>query len=136
MSEPTPRPWRLDAYAVLDPGGFDIVGVCSNSHGPSLEDAAHIVKCVNMHDELVAACKAALSEYEPIEIGEFQGVTIKGQMTDAKDAACKDAEYEAAMRIRVLRDQLKPRLDNIEAMGRALLAIKAIVDERPAEATT
>ena len=59
MTEPTKRPWRLDTYAVLEPGGFDIVGVCSNNHGPSLEDAELIVLCVNMHAGFVAACKRA-----------------------------------------------------------------------------
>lgn len=57
----TPTPWRvkhsgLDAYIVGGPENFP----CANmpGQGPTSEaNAAHIVKCVNAHDELVATLK-------------------------------------------------------------------------------
>lgn len=59
MSKPTPRPWRVEqeenepTFVVAEHG--EIAKVYS-SH----DNAAHLVKCVNMHEELLEALKLAL----------------------------------------------------------------------------
>lgn len=77
-NKPTPRPWRLgtQGYGLKNPKGEWVSEPCYSifandetpSTGPSSicttreSDAAHIVKCVNMHDELVGLVKALRAE--------------------------------------------------------------------------
>lgn len=58
----TPTPWKIENWH----GDTQIIGpegslICIDTTyypvAPSEEDMAHIVKCVNMHDELVEALK-------------------------------------------------------------------------------
>lgn len=71
----TPTPWELDDdgdgdYKIISEEGH-LIAVETGYYpiAPSIEDAAHIVKCVNMHDELVEVIERLL----PIaEDGEFQ----------------------------------------------------------------
>jgi hypothetical protein len=60
----TPGPWRYDPYE----GSYQsaIIGECYQIATVSYDDwdhsnAAFIVRAVNAHDDLLAACKAALS---------------------------------------------------------------------------
>lgn len=71
----TPTPWDFEEseYSVIiTRGGFSI-GVMFNSKVsgewlPALPNAAHIVKCVNMHDELVDVLSGLMKVYnEPDE---------------------------------------------------------------------
>ncbi len=59
--EHTPTPWKVGYL------GREIVSSVDTSVGKAYwkQDAAHIVKCVNMHDELVEALKRVA------ESGEF-----------------------------------------------------------------
>ena len=57
----TPTPWTQDDRRILDPQGRQIAVCHSDFIGKvsGAQDAAHIVKCVNAHDELVAALRQA-----------------------------------------------------------------------------
>lgn len=56
----TPTPWHNKYYYIYDENGNDIAdSISSKSFGLSEANAAHIVKCVNMHDELVEALKVS-----------------------------------------------------------------------------
>lgn len=69
MKQHTPGPWRTAAWSshgttsILSGGpglrNTIYVAECSTSLGSELDEAnaAHIVKCVNAHDELVAALR-------------------------------------------------------------------------------
>jgi len=71
MSEPTARPWWATGYVVYGPWVGDISGNgkilaeldhaigIGCSHGEAKANAAHIVKCVNNHEPLLEAAKAA-----------------------------------------------------------------------------
>lgn len=66
----TPTPWVLDDdgdgdYKIISEEGR-LIAVETSYYpiAPSVEDAAHIVKCVNMHDELVEALKWAKEQLE------------------------------------------------------------------------
>lgn len=59
-------PWIMEygseESAIIDARGYII---CTNGEYPSVvsdDDMAHIVKCVNMHDELVEALKVIASK--------------------------------------------------------------------------
>ena len=55
----TPTPWTQDDRRILDPQGRQIAVCHSDFIGKvsGAQDAAHIVKSVNAHDELVAALR-------------------------------------------------------------------------------
>lgn len=63
--EHTPTPWFIDEYkSVVDEkgqtisaNGFSLVMSYGDNQKFARANAAHIVKCVNMHDELVEALK-------------------------------------------------------------------------------
>ena len=57
----TPTPWTQDDRRILDPQGRQIAVCHSDFIGnvSGAQDAAHIVKSVNAHDELVAALRSA-----------------------------------------------------------------------------
>lgn len=79
MNKHTPTPWRVEAYSgepyTEGPGDLRIVG--SNNISPALifggfhtipelaGNAAHIVHCVNLHDELVAMLARHYSNHKP-----------------------------------------------------------------------
>jgi hypothetical protein len=56
----TPTPWRTAGSVIMaGDNGYAIADI-DGDNGESVIDAAHIVKCVNAHDELVAALDNAL----------------------------------------------------------------------------
>ena len=62
----TPTPWNLNEVYIIDSEGYSIATTMFGDKASIEEDlanAAHIVKCVNLHDELVAALKAARDDY-------------------------------------------------------------------------
>jgi hypothetical protein len=74
----TPTPWHIlregDGVIAIGNKSLPHVAVVRYSHNPALSketgkaNAAHIVKCVNMHDKLVEALKR-LSSATPVIIG-------------------------------------------------------------------
>lgn len=63
---PTPRPWKDESGAIYSADGKPIADCLrvlnvDNSASPYEANAAHIVRCVNAHDALVAALKHAAS---------------------------------------------------------------------------
>ena len=69
MSTHTATPWCVlegDTFGIVDDESRDIaLDVCYE------DDAAHIVKCVNHHDELVAALKWAVDLHNQLEAAGF-----------------------------------------------------------------
>lgn len=65
MSKPTPRPWKTESDSPLEmiltgANGESVNGIqiwlddaCNDLNPLRRANAAHIVKCVNMHDEMV-----------------------------------------------------------------------------------
>ena len=69
MTEPTPRPWKVQYQSA--PGGVDMYWlvpgkVSVGSNNPA--DARLIVKAVNCHDELVAAMQEFVDRCERKEV--------------------------------------------------------------------
>lgn len=73
----TPTPWEIKGNGKQVYGSQDIVANCDYQQANdddeegleaddalARENARHIVRCVNSHDALVEACKAALEELE------------------------------------------------------------------------
>lgn len=67
--EHTPTPWkngfkRMDESVVITSGGLalTVAVVHQGAINHAEANAAHIVKCVNMHDELVGALKLMMEE--------------------------------------------------------------------------
>jgi hypothetical protein len=104
----TPTPWLIDEY-----GGITYSGSRKNHHLPvngvefscspgarmdeAKANAAHIVLCVNSHDALVSALKAARpmlsDDYEfSVIMGSGMEAEEIGEVIDAIDAALKLAE--------------------------------------------
>ncbi len=70
MAEHSPLPWSLDIegddYSVRDARTITLINDTSYyPSAPDREDAAFIVKAVNMHQELVAALRLALPWVSP-----------------------------------------------------------------------
>lgn len=71
----TPTPWNVDEYKsivdsegnTISANGFAMVMSYGEEQKKAQANAAHIVKCVNMHDELVKALKNAREELEEYE---------------------------------------------------------------------
>ena len=68
MAEHTPGPWhvmepKFETRAVIIKAGYQPVArVSGDKDNPETQaNAHHIVCCVNSHDDLVAACEAALA---------------------------------------------------------------------------
>lgn len=56
MTAPSPRPWRLRMYRIVhDDNEDDLFAVCGHdvSRDTDRANAAHIVRCVNAHEQLV-----------------------------------------------------------------------------------
>lgn len=74
----TPTPWVADENAINDNIGVEIALITSDMRTWEEDDAnaAHIVKCVNLHDELVDALKDAVSgiSYVRQKHGDLYGV--------------------------------------------------------------
>lgn len=59
MSKHTPGPWKteyVDETTFILDQYDDVILALDRNHA----NAAHIVKCVNMHEELLEACKLAI----------------------------------------------------------------------------
>lgn len=83
----TPTPWYASktegkgrAY-IAATGIGNVVDAGSVSHG----DAAHIVRCVNAHDELVAALRAIVAAWEAV--GPMEQVPESINVDELWDAA-------------------------------------------------
>lgn len=85
----TPTPWRT----VAGYGGINVIG--ANEYGVALvhqlvglnapqteANAEFIVRAVNCHDELLAACKAALGSFEKYET-QFTSHPLFGELRAA-----------------------------------------------------
>lgn len=92
MSRVTPRPWAIRGPAGVD-RDFAIVAdrkiiaeawgrVCETDFPDAGANAAHIIKCVNMHDELVEALGSLITEVERLP-------GMKKNLLDAWDFAKK-----------------------------------------------
>lgn len=57
MSKPTPRPWKFAGSGIITNNQGDEIVLNNLFDEP---DALHLIKCVNMHEELVAAAKDVL----------------------------------------------------------------------------
>lgn len=107
-SAPTPRPWmtevlghtlrvtdQRDAEGLAD--DVAVVGDCTDPE--NIANAAHIVLCVNTHDELLEACKAASEQmeesFDPSEFAPFIAEQIRA-VIDRLDAAIARAEGRQA----------------------------------------
>ena len=81
--EPTKRPWEYweDQTVIVSAEGNQEIAIFADDFAlkNAKANAELIVRAVNAHDKLVAACEAALSEYEPVSIGTFHSVEVKGQ---------------------------------------------------------
>lgn len=60
----TPTPWASDDYVIYSLNGEHIAHTDNTMRSPDEDDAnaAHIVKCVNMHDELVEVLNLACQD--------------------------------------------------------------------------
>jgi len=75
-AEHTPTPWALQkngpCFNLNSPDQVDhfaiLVGMLHNNPGELQANAAHIARCVNAHDDLLAACKAAERRLVEIEL--------------------------------------------------------------------
>ena len=64
-SEFTRGPWKLTGHVFADQNRFDIGSVCLRPNAMETEaNAARIVHCVNLHDELVEALDGLVSHVE------------------------------------------------------------------------
>jgi hypothetical protein len=86
MTKHTPTPWRIRRNQSTNKPSCEIttsdkISICYMSNGDlGLGNAAHIVKCVNMHDELLEACieATALFDNHPeifVNIGTYEVLT-------------------------------------------------------------
>lgn len=67
----TPTPWIVTKGNLLDnfiseKNGSQTIAETRNLQGNAKANAAHIVKCVNLHDELVEAFEHALYKAYPV----------------------------------------------------------------------
>jgi hypothetical protein len=81
MSKITPRPWShiYNGDEVIAGGADGQIYVCT-AHTQA--NAAHIVKCVNMHDDLVEALRAAIKLhriYSLQEESKEEAIATRGQ---------------------------------------------------------
>lgn len=87
----SPTPWKQDGTAITGPDG----SIVSDVDAPVCPfNAAHIVACVNCHDELLAACQAAVHYAETCrDMPEFSsGYCIGSDHLEAMKAAIAKAE--------------------------------------------
>lgn len=84
-AEHTPTPWTYDGYYIVSPVNGDVAQTLRNRPNGHV-DAAHIVKCVNAHDELVAALKAFTKAEE-----SFREATQHQSVDDWLDDAYEQA---------------------------------------------
>ncbi len=64
----TPTPWYVETTAVYDAKNLLVTDTCftGGRPGPNRANAAHIVKCVNAHDELVAALRSVITAADEV----------------------------------------------------------------------
>lgn len=84
MSKPTPRPWKRydntvgpgadDSWRITAFTKHDIAKVRTETN------AAHIVKCVNLHDELIECLKLASYEVWEMSNGLAKGGPAKSEV--------------------------------------------------------
>ena len=73
----TPTPWRVDGADIVSPSECAVVATvqwCGEGRdGESDANAAHIVRCVNAYDDLVAALTAAQEFLQTCHVVESAG---------------------------------------------------------------
>ena len=92
MSQHTPAPWITNKRTeIVTANDYYLLAACISDDGTSVANAAHIVKCVNMHYELVNSGAAflqwlrdfmgneAMSEINSIALNAFEAALAKVQ---------------------------------------------------------
>lgn len=69
IGEPDKLPWRVDSNMIISSDGQH-VGLLNSYNAQHVANGVHIVRCVNAHDGLVAACEAML--YAPREAAKAE----------------------------------------------------------------
>jgi hypothetical protein len=64
----SPTPWKLNQFGAIICKSHEVAYVSDDSHNGQTEkaDREHIVKCVNLYDELVSGIKCSLADLEGI----------------------------------------------------------------------
>ena len=99
----TATPWRTDGTHVMGPSGHGehVVAVCRQAKprntNEALANAERIVRAVNCHEELLAACKAAIHYAETCrDMPEFSsGYCVATDLFEAIKTAVAKAEGRA-----------------------------------------
>lgn len=75
MAEHTPMPWHVyeeDPFVICEGGGGSIgiieAGYPGVSEAEQIANAAYVVHCVNVHDDLVKALEAMLGNYSSADL--------------------------------------------------------------------
>lgn len=88
----SPTPWRRDSSIgiIYDPSGNMALQYLEEPEHPITEaNATHIVRCVNLHDELVAALKALVIEGECVRCGKAPGADFARYLAEARAIVAK-----------------------------------------------
>lgn len=93
MSERQPLPWVIQT-------GADFVYITSSNGGmvtPHVNraNAEHIVRCVNSHDDLLAACKTMLDQFDTNPLLDFDEVEASHVPLARAYGAIRDAIAKA-----------------------------------------
>lgn len=80
------RIWQFDGDNLMDPEGVKAGERKGDSlyffpPEPKQRTIPEILNILNAHNGFVVACEAALSAYEPVQIGVFQGEPVMGQLS-------------------------------------------------------
>lgn len=81
MSKHTPTPWAVDYLCIRAADGNIGLMNLARDTDVSVANAAHIVHCVNTHDEMLGALQVAelaLSDY-PVELGIVRAAIERGK---------------------------------------------------------
>jgi hypothetical protein len=97
MNTPTPTPWKVtdkpgQFWAGVEGSGGEFVADCRSAVSPAKENAAYIVRAVNVHEELLEALKALSSIVrkgsDKLPVNVYEGVK-KSLLEKAEQAIAK-----------------------------------------------
>ena len=106
MNKSTPRPWRIDPVVnTLVVGTKDPMPIICDTEAASHHDveidavnAAYIVKCVNMHDEMIGVFREIRRRLEDTSMAQNHGIPylVKGilEMNEWPDGVTPPKEEE------------------------------------------
>ena len=85
----TPTPWKLalmgHAAGIFDADNRHIGSTWGSTRPENMVNARHIAKCVNLHDDLVAACEAVGTRHRIMyRAHEQTGTDERGYWIDAE----------------------------------------------------